>query len=76
MFCAGEKIQLFSSVFSVVTDVHTFDLQLVTKETPNKWREVFVNKLRDAVIRYHALDRNYTFCSDIRGECQKPLPTP
>jgi hypothetical protein len=36
VFCAGEIIQLFSSMFSVVTEVHKFDLQLVTKETPNK----------------------------------------
>jgi hypothetical protein len=61
----------------VVTAVHKFDLQLATKETPNKWREAFVKKkLRDAVIRYHALDRIYTFSFDIRGKSQRPLPTP
>ena len=39
LFCASEIIQLFPSAFSVVTDLHKFYLQLVTKETPNKWRE-------------------------------------
>ena len=76
MFCVGEIIQLFFPVFSVVTAVYKFDLQLFTKETPNKWREVFVEKLREAVARCHGLDIIYTFSSDIRGECQRPLPMP
>ena len=61
-------------MFRVFTAVDKFYLRLVKKETPNKWREVFVKKkLRDAVKENHAMDRINTFPSDTRGGCQGPL---
>jgi hypothetical protein len=42
VFCACAIIQLFYAVFCVVRAVNKFDFRLVTKETPNKRRGVFV----------------------------------
>jgi hypothetical protein len=60
----------------VVTPAHKFDLRLVTqkKHLINGERYLLKKKLRDAVIGYLALDRIYTFSSDIRGRVKGLSP--
>jgi len=38
---------IFYSIVYMVGVVYKFDFRLVTKETPNKWRPVFVKKLHN-----------------------------
>jgi len=40
--CECERLQLFPLVFCMGRAVHKFDFRLVTNETPNKWRSLFV----------------------------------
>jgi hypothetical protein len=44
VFCQCQIIELFPVLFYVVSAVHKFEFRLVTNETPNKWRQVFVKK--------------------------------
>jgi len=41
MFCACEKMQLFSIIFLVVTAVHKFDSTRDNNETQSEWGLVF-----------------------------------
>ena len=63
VFFACVVVQLCPVVFCVVRAAYKFDFRLVIKETPKRWRPVFVKKLCQAVIEAHVCDRICMFSS-------------
>jgi phage-related protein len=52
----------------MVGAVHKFYFRLVTKETPNKWRVLFVIKLHRTMTETHIFDTICIFTPDRRRE--------